>query len=92
MCDKFLECIVGSLIKHYIICIFFIHSGSVQKMSTALFNLEYTENYTDNFFEYQYKMFLNIEKVLVKITEKQPLMHYSIVFLHIFEIKVSNFY
>ena len=27
-----------------------IHSGSVQKMLTALVNLEYTENYTDKFF------------------------------------------
>ena len=27
------------LLKHYIICIFLIHSGSVQKMLTALFKL-----------------------------------------------------
>ena len=43
------------------------------------------------YFWYQGKMFLNIEKALVKISEDQPLMHYPIDFLHIFEIKVSNF-
>ena len=38
------------VLKHCIIGIFLIHSGSVQKMLTALFKLEYTENYTDKFF------------------------------------------
>ena len=33
-------------------------------------NLESTENYMDKFFEHQGKMFLNIEKILVKISEK----------------------
>ena len=42
--------------------------------------------------QYQCKMFLNIEKVLVKISEEQPYMQYPIIFLVIFEIKVSNFY
>ena len=44
------------------------------------------------FFEYQGKMFLNNEKALVKISEEKPQMHSLIVFLHIFEIKVSKFY
>ena len=46
----------------------------------------------DNFFECQGKMFLSIEKVLEKISEEQPLMHCRIVFLYIFEIKMSHFY
>ena len=46
----------------------------------------------ENFFEYQGKMFLNIEKFLGKISEEQPYMHYLIVFLHIFVIKMSSFY
>ena len=33
---------------------------------------KYMEKYVDNFFKYQGKMFLNIEKVLVKINEEQP--------------------
>ena len=46
----------------------------------------------DNFFECQGKMFLSIEKVLEKVSENQPLMHCLIVFLDIFEIKMSHFY
>ena len=49
--------------KNCIICMLLIHSGRLQKMLTALFilfNLEYSENYVDN---YQGKMFLNIENV-----------------------------
>ena len=46
----------------------------------------------ENFFEYQGKMFLNIEKFLGKLSEEQPYMHYLIVFLHIFVIKMSSFY
>ena len=61
-------------LKHCIICIFLIHSGSVQKMLTALLKLvQNTQKIIQaNFFECQGKMFLNIEKVLVKISEKQP--------------------
>ena len=40
-------------------------------------------------FEGQGKMFLSIEKVLEKMGEHQPYMRCLIVFLHIFEIKVS---
>ena len=59
-------------------------------MLTALSKLvKNTQKTTQaNFFEYQGKMFLNIENDL----EKQPQMHYPIVFVHIFGIKVSNFY
>ena len=62
------------ILKHCIICIFLIHSGIVQKILTALFKLvQNTQKITRaNFFEYQGKMFLNIEKVLVKISEQQP--------------------
>ena len=37
----------------------------------TLYHLEYTEKYRDNFFKYQGQMFLNIKKVLVKISEEQ---------------------
>ena len=36
-----------------------------------LYHLEHTEKYRDNFFKYQDEMFLNIKKVLVKISEEQ---------------------
>ena len=62
--------------KTFTIFIFVIHSGSVQKMLTALFKLvSNTQKITwTNLFEYQGKMYLNIEKVLVdlKISEEQP--------------------
>ena len=45
-----------------------------------------------NFFEYQGKMFLNIKRILVKISEEQTYIHYFIVFLHMLEIKVSNWH
>ena len=51
-------------------------------MLTALFiwiSLEYSESYMD---KYQDKMFLNIENVLVSYC----------LFLHIFEVKMANFY
>ena len=51
-------------------------------MLTALFiwiSLEYSESYMD---KYQDKMFLNIENVLVSYC----------FFLHIFEVKMANFY
>ena len=35
-------------------------------------SLEYTKKYTDKFFDCQGKMFLNIEKILVKINGEQP--------------------
>ena len=52
---------------------FLIHSGSVQKMLTTLFKLFWnTQKRTwTNFFEYQGKMFLNIKKGLVKLSEEQ---------------------
>ena len=65
-----------------------------KKMLTVLFKLVWnTQKSTwTSFFEYQGKMFLYIEKVLVKISEEQPKMHCLIVFIHILEIDVSNFY
>ena len=45
-----------------------------------------------NIFEYQSKMFFNIENGLVTISEGLPYMHCVIVLLHIFKIKVSKFY
>ena len=62
------------VLKHYIICIFLIYSGSVHKMLTPLFKLVQNTQKTTltNIFEYQGKMFLNIEKVLVKISEEKP--------------------
>ena len=63
-------------------------------MLTALFNLVLNtqKNKWTTFFECQGKMFLSIEKVLENISEDQPQMNCLIVFLHIFEIKVSHFY
>ena len=59
-------------LKHCIICVFLIHSGSVQKILTALFKFVWNTEKSKwtNLFEYQGKMFLNIEKVLAKISEK----------------------
>ena len=55
------------VLKHCIICIFLIHSDSLQRMSTALFKFVWnTQKSTCRiFFKYQGKMFLNIENVLV---------------------------
>ena len=55
------------VLKHYIICIFLIHSDSLQRMPTGLFKLVWnTQKSTlTNFFKYQGKMFLNFENVLV---------------------------
>ena len=57
-----------------IICTFPIHSGSLQKMLTALFNLVQNTQKTiwTIFFEYQGKVFLSIEKILEKISQDQP--------------------
>ena len=63
---------VFTVLKPGIICTFLIHSGSLQKMLTALFNLKYTEKLMENFFEFPGKVFLSIEKVLEKISEDQP--------------------
>ena len=62
------------ILKYCIICTFLIRSGGVQKMLTALFNLVWnTQKSTWSiFFEYQGMVFLNIEKVLEKISEEQP--------------------
>ena len=51
-----------------------IHSGIVQIILTALIKLVWnTKKGTwTNCFEYQGKMFLDIERVLVKISEEQP--------------------
>ena len=63
------------VLKPGIICTFLIHSGSLQKMLTALFNLVWNAQKSVNgqcFYECQGKMFLSIEKVLEKISEDQP--------------------
>ena len=63
-------------------------------MLTAFLNFVWNtqKNKWTIFVECPGKMFLSIEKVLKKIGEDQPLMHCLIVFLHIFEKKVSHFY
>ena len=73
--------------------IFLIHSGSLHKMLTALFKLVWNTQKTTwtNFFNYQGKMFFNIEKVLLKIV-KSNLNALPYCFFHTFEVKVSNFY
>ena len=60
-------------------------------MLTAFLNFVWNaqKNKWTNFFECPGKMFLSTEKVLKKISEDQPLMHCLIVFLHIFEKKVT---
>ena len=62
------------ILKSCIICTLLIDSDSVQKMLTTLFKLVWnTQKSTwTKFFKYQGKMFLDIEKVLVKINEDQP--------------------
>ena len=62
------------VLKPGIICTFLIHSGSLQKMLTALFNLVWNTQKSKwtILFECQGKMFLRIEKVLEKISEDQP--------------------
>ena len=65
-----------------------IHSDSVQKMLTALFKLFWnTQKITWTiFFKYQGKMFLNIKMFWYL----NALPHCF--FLHVFEVKVSNFH
>ena len=62
------------VLKPGIICTFLIHSGSLQKMLTALFNLVWNTQKSKwtILFECQGKMFLSIEKVLEKISEDHP--------------------
>ena len=59
--------LVFIVLKYCIICIFLIHSDSLQIMSTALFKLvcnTQKSTYTF-FFKYQGKIFLKIENILV---------------------------
>ena len=62
------------VLKPGIICTFLIHSSSLQKMLTALFNLVWNtqKSIWTILFECQGKMFLNIEKILEKINQDQP--------------------
>ena len=55
-------------------CIFLIHSGSLPKMLTALFNLvrNTQKSKWTIFFEGQGKVFLSIEKILEKMSQDQP--------------------
>ena len=57
-------------------------------MLTDLFKLVWNRQKSawTNIFEYQSKMFFNIENGLVTISEGQPYMHCVIVLLHIFKI------
>ena len=61
-------------LKPGIIFTFLIHSGSLQKMLTALFNLvrNTQKSIWIIFLEYQGKVFLRIEKILEKINQEQP--------------------
>ena len=62
------------VLKSGIICTFLIHSGSLQKMLAALFNLDQNtqESKWTIFFECQRKVFLSIEKILEKINQDNP--------------------
>ena len=62
------------VLKPGIICTFLIHSGCLQKMLTALFNLVWNtqKSIWTIFFECQGKVFLSIEKILEKISQDQP--------------------
>ena len=61
------------VLKPGIIYTFPIHSGSLQKMSTVLFNLVWnTKKSTGTiFFECQCKVFLSIDRILEKISQDQ---------------------
>ena len=64
-------------LKPGIICTYLIHSGGLQKMLTALFNLVrnfgiHRKVYGQFFFEYQGKVFLSIKRILEKISQHQP--------------------
>ena len=62
------------VLKPGIVGTFLIHSGSLQKMLTALFNLVWNTQKSKwtILFECQGKMFLSIEKVLEEISEDKP--------------------
>ena len=62
------------VLKPGIIYTFLIHSGSLQKMLTALLNLVQNtqKSIWTIFLEYQGKVFLSIEKILEKISRDQP--------------------
>ena len=62
------------VLKAGIICTFLIHSGCLQKMLAALFNLvrNTKKSIWTTFFECQGKVFLNIEKILERISQEQP--------------------
>ena len=59
------------VLKPGIICKFLSHSGSLQKMLTALFWNTQKSIWTI-FFECQGKVFLSIEKILEKVSQDQP--------------------
>ena len=62
------------VLKPGIICTFLIHSDSLQKMLTALFNLvrNTQKSIWTIFLECQGKVFLSIEKILEKMSQDQP--------------------
>ena len=66
-CKIFIHVLIQ--VKPGIICTFLNHSGSLQKMLTALFNLVWNSQKSiwTIFFEWQGKVFLSIEKILEKI-------------------------
>ena len=77
--------LVFIVLKHCIICIFLIHSDSVQKMLTALFKLVWnTQKIT--WTSTKARCFL-----ILKMFWCLNALPYCF-FLHIFEVKVSNFY
>ena len=61
------------VLKPGIICTFLIHSGSLQKMLTALFNLVRNTQKSKWIicFECQGKVFLSIGKILGKVSQNQ---------------------
>ena len=60
------------VLKPGIICTFLIHSGSLQKMLTALFNLVWNTQKSKWTIFFEYKVFLSIEKIFEKISQDQP--------------------
>ena len=62
------------VLKAGIIFAFLIHSGSLQKMLTALLNLvrNTQKSIRTHFFECQGKVFRSIKKILEKISQDQP--------------------
>ena len=61
-------------LKPGMICTFLIHSGSLQEMLTALFNLVWhtQKSVWTIFLECQGKVFVSNEKILEKIRQDQP--------------------